>query len=166
MNAVEDLSAVDDNDVRLFRLFCERAVAVGNLQAPIDVQDVASASTLETLGSGLAQSLIFLIEQGWLDRAGMRRYAVTTDGFQRYARSYVDDYGSRANAVMDAVAAVEGTDTDAVMASTGETRLMVNHVLTLLQRDRAITGFLTESKGYCVTRVSPAFKQDRDQART
>jgi hypothetical protein len=161
VNAIQTLPDLEDDDVRVFSLLCEQALAVGDLRAPIDLHNIASEPASESLNNVLRKSLTVLIEGGYLDRAGSQRYAVTTAGFQLYARSYIEDYGRRESAVLNAVAAVDGTDTVAVMASTGETQLMVNHFLSLLQRDRSISGFVTESKGYCVTRVSPAFKRDR-----
>lgn len=161
MAIIDNFPGLSDKDLGIFGLLCERALSVGNLTASISIQDAASESTFTGLGGEIGQSLVVLMEQGYVHRSGWRQYAVTPQGFQRYARSYIEDFDRREAAVKDAVAAVEQTDTDSVVASTGESRLVVNHVLRLLQRDRDIGGFVTTSNSYCVTRVSPAFKRGR-----
>jgi hypothetical protein len=161
LDIAEEPQALSAKDLALFALFCERALAIGNLLSSINVQDIASGETLADLGGDVGQSLVVLMEQGYLHRSGYRQYAVTPVGFEMYALSSIEGYEERQNAVKDAVAAVEQTDTDSVIASTGESRQLVNHVLRLLQRRRDIGGFVTPSASYCVTRVSPAFKRER-----
>jgi len=158
VDIAENFPGLSETDLSVFGLFCERAVSIGNLLASINIQDVASTETLAELGAELAHSLDRLMDGGYLQRSGYRQYAVTPKGFESYARSYIEGYDDREGVVRDAVAALDQTDTEAVMASTGETRQVVNHVLRLLHRDRNIGGFVTASGSYCVTRVSPEFR--------
>jgi hypothetical protein len=159
MDEVKVFPGLDTRDQTVLGLLCERALAVGNLLTPLSLQDVASEETLADLGGEASESLTTLLERGYIHRAGWRRYVLTATGFQRYALAYVEDYARREAAIKDALAGVEQTTTDAVIARTGESRQLVNHVLSLLQRDRAISGFRTASGNYCITRVSPGLNQ-------
>jgi hypothetical protein len=161
VNNTDEFPGLSEKDLGVFGLFCERALTIGNLNASINIQDVASDITFSDLGGEIRQSLVVLMDKGYLHRSGYRQYAITPTGFQSYARSNIADFGDREDRIKDAVAAVEQTDTNAVVASTGDTRQVVNHVLRLLQRNRDIGGFVTESDSYCVTRVSPAFRKER-----
>jgi hypothetical protein len=158
VDIAENFPGLSETDLSVFGLFCERALSIGNLLASINIQDVASAQTLAELGAELAHSLDRLIDDSYLQRSGWHQYTVTPAGFESYARSYIEGYDDREGIVKDAVAALDQTNTEAVMASTGETRQVVNHVLRLLHRDRNIGGFVTASGSYCVTRVSPEFR--------
>jgi hypothetical protein len=161
MNSIEGFPGLSDTDIGVLALFCERALSLGNLLLPMNLNDIASEDTLSALGGDIGRSLVVLMEEGYLNRSGYRQFAITPKGFEAYARSNIAGYSDGENAIRDAVAAMDHTDTDAVMASTGETRQMVNHVLGLLQRDRDIGGFRSEAGSYYVTRVSPAFKRKR-----
>jgi hypothetical protein len=162
MEEVEAFPRLNAGDQDVFGLLCERALALGNLLAPLSLEDVASEETLAGLGEEASQSLTALLEQGYIYRAGRHRYVLTATGFQRYALAHVEDYARREAAIKDALVGVEQTTTDAVIARTGESRQLVNHVLSLLQRDRGIGGFVTAAGNYYVTRVSSALKQGRE----
>jgi hypothetical protein len=165
MTTTNDFSLLSDKELSIFGTFCEQAVDSGNLLTSISLQDAASDKRLDGIGSvELGQSIIALMEQGYLQRSGYHRYAVTPEGFDRYARSYIENFAGREAAVKDAVAATDQTTTDAIVASTGEHGYLINHVLRLLQRNREIGGFVTASNGYCVTRVSASFKRLRAAA--
>jgi hypothetical protein len=161
MDSIEGFPGLGDTDISVLGLFCERALSLGNLLLPMNLNDIASEDTLSALGGDIGRSLVVLMEEGYLHRSGYRLFAVTPKGFEAYARSNITGYSVGENAIRDAVAKVDHTDTDTVMASTGETRQMVNHVLSLLQRDRDIGGFRSEAGTYYITRVSPAFKRER-----
>ena len=164
MDSIENLPALSETDAGVFNLFYQRALALGSLRAAINVEDVSE----DTLSSGrdIRQSLLVLMEQGYLDRAGARRFAITPMGFESYACSNIAGYSGTEDAIQDAVAAGAQTDTDAVMAGTGESRQLVNHVLRLLQRKRDIWGFSSDSDKIYVTGVSAAFKREREAHRS
>jgi hypothetical protein len=165
MEEVEVLSGLGAKDQRVLILLCERALAVGDLLAPMSLQDVASAETVADLGGEASQSLASLLEQGYIYRSGPRRYTLTATGFQRYARAHVADYERREEAIKDALAGVEQTTTEAIMVRTAESRHLVNHVLRLLQRDRQIGGFVNASGNYCVTHISRGLRHRQESQR-
>lgn len=164
MDSIENLPALSETDAGVFKLFYQRALALGSLRAAINVEDVSAEDTLSS-GRNIRQSLLVLMEQGYLDRAGARRFAITPMGFESYACSNIAGYSGTEDAIQDAVAAGAQTDTDAVMAGTGESRQLVNHVLRLLQRKRDIWGFSSDSDKFYVTGVSSAFKREREARR-
>jgi hypothetical protein len=165
MKDVEIFPGLNARDQAMFALLCERALTTGNLLAPMSLQDVASAETVADLGGESSASLTRLLEQEYIYRSGWRRYTLTSSGFQRYAQAYIADYQRREDAIKDAVVEVEQTTTDAVMARTGESRTLVNHVLSLLQRDRQIGAFLTASGTYCITRIASTLRHGRERRR-
>jgi hypothetical protein len=162
MHKAEAFPGLNTADQGVLGLLCERALAMGNLLAPMSLQDVASGETLAELGGEESESLTTLLEQGYIHRSGWHRYVLTRAGFQRYARANIADYRHREEAIKQALAGVTQSTTDAVMERTGENRVLVNHVLSLLQRDREIGGFLTASGNYCITRVSSMLKQGQE----
>ena len=164
MDSIENLPAMSEADAGVFNLFYQRALELGSLSAAIHVDDVRPKDVLPS-GGDIRQSLLVLMEQGYLDRAGGRRFAITPMGFESYACSNIVGYSGTEDAIQDAVAAGVHTDTDAVMAGTGESRQLVNHVLRLLQRNRDIWGFSSESDRFYVTGVSAAFKLEREAHR-
>jgi hypothetical protein len=155
MEEIDVFPGLNAKDRGVLALQCERALAIGNLLAPMSLQDVASAETVAELGGERSQSLTRLLDQGYIHRCGWRLYVLTATGFQRYARAHVADFERREDAIKDALVGVDQTTTEVVMARTGESRQLVNHVLSLLQRDRQIGGFLTAAGTYCITRTSP-----------
>jgi hypothetical protein len=162
MHEVEAFPGLNAMDREVFGLLCERALATGDLLDPMSLPDVASGDTLARLGGETSQSLTVLLELGYVHRSGRHRYVLTRTGFQRYARANIVGYGLGEEAIKQALAGVEQTTTDAVMEQTGLGRQLVNHVLSLLQRDREIGGFLTASGNYCITRVASTLKQRRE----
>jgi len=160
MNVSEDLPGLSDRLLPLFEWFCERAVSIGNPTASISMDDAKAARLRpgdET--EELEPSIIALMNQGYLQRSGWRQYVITQTGFEMYARASIAGYDETDEAVRDAVAAVDHTDTDVIVASTGESRFLVNHILRVLQRHRDIGAFVAESNSIYVTRVSEAFKR-------
>jgi len=160
LNQTEGVLDLSDRDLGIFRWFCEKAVGLGNPLASVGIEDVTPDDGLPPIGGiEFGQSIIALIDRDYLQRSGWRHYAITLTGFETYARAYITDYLDKEEAVKDAVATVDRTDTDDIVATTGETRYLVNHVLRLLQRGREIGAFVSESDKVYVTRVSSAFKQ-------
>ncbi len=162
MNATEAFPGLNAIDREVLCLLCERALAADDLLAPMSLQDIASGETLARVGGEASQSLTVLLELGYIHRSGRRRYVLTRTGFQHYARANIAGYVLAEEAIKQALADVTQTTTEAVMEQTGESRLLVNHILGLLQRDREISGFLTASGNYCITRVSSTLKQGRE----
>jgi len=161
MNDSAELSALTDDVLEVFGWFCERAVQFGNPTALIKIEDVRAA---HPEGDAIESGVLALMDHGYLQRAGWHQYAITQTGFQLYARSHITNYDERENAVEDAVAATDQTNTEAIIARTGEQQYLVNHILRQLQTDRDIGAFVAESNVIYVTRVSAAFKQ-RQSAR-
>jgi hypothetical protein len=160
MNLTDQSPNLSERDSRIFRLFCEQAVAIGDPLASISMQDLTSDEGIGDMGSGeFNQVIVQLMEQGYLYRAGRMRYVITQSGFERYANEHIENYGQIENAVKDAVAAVDETDTNAIVATTGERKYMVNHILRLLQNRRDIGAFASTADCIHVTRVSNMFKQ-------
>lgn len=162
MNLLDEFSDLSSRDLHFFRRFCEKAVAMENPLGSTSIDDVITADQLsETDATEFGQSIIALMGQGYLQRAGLHRYAITLTGFESYARAYIDDYDRTKLSVQNAVATLGQTDTNAIVASTGELRYLVNHVLRLLQRDRNIGAFVAESNTMYVTRVSARFQGEQ-----
>jgi hypothetical protein len=162
MQPTDHFPNLGDDDIRLFRLFCETAVEQGNLLSPIRTEDVTSHVLLSDMGKELCgQSIALLREQSYLTRSGPQHVAVTVDGFDRYANAYGENYGEREQAVRNALATVEGTDTTAIVSATGEEAYLVNHILRMLQRRGAIGAFVNADGHMFVTRISPVLKQEQ-----
>jgi len=170
-----DLPGLGENTRQLFEWFCERAVGTGNPTASIGVGDAKAAQrpsgaiAAERPGGPIEEiepGIIALMNEGYVQRSGWRQYVVTQNGFEIYARSRIGGYEATADAVRDAVSVVDHTDTDAIVASTGESRYLINHVLRTLQRNRDIAAFVAESNSIFVTHVSEAFKRQQTARRS
>jgi len=167
MNDSEDLPELSDPLAQLFDWFCERAVSIGNPTAAISMEDAKAARPRpEDEAEEVEPGIIALMNHGYLQRSGWRQYVITQTGFESYARARITGYEETQEAVRDAVAATDHTDTDVIVASTGESRYLVNHILRVLQRHRDIGAFVAESNSIYVTRVSEAFKRQRANRRS
>jgi hypothetical protein len=160
MNLTEELPSLSDEELRIFRAFCERAVTSRNLLAPIAMDEVASSQDLADMDrNAVGRSAVALVEQGYLYRAGRAHYTITPGAFETYAQRYIERYEVTDAAVKEALATVDRTDTDAIVVGTGEPWYLVNHILRQLQRQREIEAFVSTADRIHVTRVSGSFKR-------
>jgi hypothetical protein len=162
MNSTDIFPDLSEQDIQIFRLFCEKALASKDLLSAVSMEEVSGSEDLAGSGVGaLGKSIVVLMDQGYMHRSGRFRYTLTANGFERYARAYIEHYDDKQNAVRDVIAAVDQTDTNAIVASTGEKKYLVNHILRVLQSHSDISTFVGTADSVQITQVSRSFKQEQ-----
>jgi hypothetical protein len=160
MTSADMFPNLGEQDVQIFRHFCDKALASKDLLSSVSIEEVSESPGLSDGKHGaLGKSIVVLMDHGYLHRSGRFRYTLTLSGFEQYARAYIENYDDKQNAVKDVVAGVDRTDTNAIVASTGEKKYLVNHVLRMLKSHSDISAFVGTADSVQVTQVSQTFKE-------
>jgi hypothetical protein len=140
IDVLPDLTEVDSI---VFKLSCEKAIE--KAQSLIDTESILEqVSSLDIPQEEFFESLEILDRKGYIKagrNAGVRGipfFSITSYGFDKYARVYIDNYDSVLKSVVSQIVNHNKKDNSSISASLNQPQMIVDHFLEVLERKRLI----------------------------
>ncbi|MBE9594664.1 MAG: molecular chaperone Tir, partial [Proteobacteria bacterium] len=152
-------------DSIVFKLSCEKAIEIGYLYKPIDTERILEqASSLDIPQEEFFESLEILDRKRYIKagrNAGVRGipfFSITSYGFDKYARVYIDNYDSILKSVVSQILNHDKKDNSSISASLNQPQMIVDHFLEVLVRKKLI-GVTKHLGGTRIWDVSPELRR-------
>lgn len=157
------LPGLTEVDSIVFKLSCEKAIE----KAPslIDTESILEqVSSLDIPQEEFFESLEILDRKGYIKagrNAGVRGipfFSITSYGFDRYARVYIDNYDSVLKSVVSQIVNHNKKDNSSISTSLNQPQMIVDHFLEVLERKRLIK-VVRHLGGTRISDVSPELRR-------
>ena len=142
---IDVLSSLTKVDSLVLKLSCEKAIEIGYPYKPIDTESILEqVSSLDIPPEEFFESLEILDRKGYIKagrNAGVRGipfFSITSYGFDKYARVYIDNYDSVLKSVVSQIVNHNKKDNSSISASLNQPQMIVDHFLEVLERKRLI----------------------------
>jgi serine/threonine protein kinase len=163
---VKAIANLTETDSLILRLSCESAIEQG-YKEQIEVKGILD----KTAGLGVAredtlEALEILDGRGYIEPHKVfggdfpfNIYAITTFGFQEYAKAYVEDYNALVDEVIVQIVRHEKEDNFSIREALSQQQLLVDHILDVLERNGFVKLSKTLGGGVKVYGVSAELKR-------
>jgi len=160
---IDVLPGLTNVDSIVFKLSCEKAIE--KAQSLIDTESILEqVSALDIPQEEFFESLEILDRKGYIKagrNAGVRGipfFAITSYGFDKYVRVYLDNYDSVLKSVVSQIVNHNKKDNSSISASLDQPQMIVDHFLEVLKRKRLI-GVTKHLEGTRIWDVSPELRR-------
>ena len=152
-------------DSIVFKLSCEKAIEIGYRYKPIDTESILEqVSSLDIPQEEFFESLGILDRKGYIKagrNAGVRGipfFSITSYGFDKYARVYIDNYDSVLKSVVSQIVNHNKKDISSISASLNQPLMIVDYFFEVLERKRLIK-VVKHLSGTRIWDVSPELRR-------
>ena len=140
---IDVLSGLTKVDSIVFKLSCEKAIE--NSHRHVNTESILEqGSSLDIPPEEFFEALEILDRKGYIKagrNAGVRGipfFSITSYGFDKYARVYIDNYDSVLKSVVSQIVNHNKKDNSSISASLNQPQMIVDHFLEVLERKRLI----------------------------
>lgn len=160
---IQTIGGLNNIDSLVLRLSCEAALATGATYVnPVEVFLNTGSPVIPE--AELKDSLEILDQTGYITLAktlggGLLPYKITTYGFESYANSSIPDYQSKIATVAFSIVNEKFENNIAIQEKLGEPRMLINHILDVLESNGHIKQVKMMSGLAHILKVSPSLKR-------
>ena len=140
---IDVLPGLTKVDSIVFKLSCEKAIE--NSQRHVNTESILEqGSSLDIPPEEFFEALEILDRKGYIKarrNAGVRGipfFSITSYGFDKYARVYIDNYDSVLKSVVSQIVNHNKKDNSSISTSLNQPQMIVDHFLEVLKRKRLI----------------------------
>lgn len=161
---IDILPGLTKVDSLVIKLSCEEAIKIG-YPYYIDIESIlAQAKSLGIHPEEFFETLEMLnrkryIKAKRLSGANIPPFSITVSGFDKYARTYIDDYDSVVKSVAFQIVNLNKMDNLSISASLNQPQMIVDYILGILEKQVFIKVSKTTVERMLIYNVSPKLKR-------
>lgn len=148
----------------VIKLSCEEAIKIG-YPYYIDIESIlAQAKSLDIHPEKFFETLEMLNRKRYIKAtrrsgANIPPFSITVYGFDKYARTYIDDYDSIVKSVAFQIVNLNKMDNLSISAALNQPQMIVDYILGILENQRLIKVSKTMVERILIYNVSPELKR-------
>lgn len=159
---VESIPGLEQPDVLILKLACEKLVEVGYRVAMLSPSDIGTKA--ESFGlneSEVLESLQVLDQAGYIRTGGVGgiHFEVTEFGFDVYCRAYVEDYASIQKSVGLEIENQKSYQNKSIAKSLGKPQIIIDHVLRVFESKGFVKLYSSLGGDIEIYEVSPLLRR-------